>query len=75
MINCNLGHNRRALTEYLVSNIYSNKKYGILQNAYMHILDNVKFQYGEALKYYGVAHFELNSIESQTVSMINGLHS
>ena len=30
MINFNLGHNRRALAEYLVSKIDSYKKYGIL---------------------------------------------
>lgn len=75
VINCNLGHSRRALAESLVSKIDSYKKCGILQNAYRRMLDDVKFQYGEALKYYGAARFELNAIESEIDSMINGLRN
>lgn len=75
VINCNLGHSRRALAESLVSKIDSYKKCGILPNAYRHMLDDVKFQYGEALKYYGAARFEFSAIESETDSMINGLRN
>lgn len=75
VINCNLGHSRRALAESLVSKIDSYKKCGILQNAYRHMLDDVKFQYGEALKYYGAARFEFSAVESETDSMINGLRN
>eukprot|EP01018_Ginkgo_biloba_P018774 Gb_32188 [translate_table: standard] len=73
LINCNLGHGRRALAEALISKIDSYKQCGILQHAYKQTLNDAKFQYGEALKYYGAAKFELNAIGREADSMINGL--
>ncbi|KAH9325716.1 hypothetical protein KI387_005894, partial [Taxus chinensis] len=73
LINCNLGHGRRALAESLASKIDSYKQCGVLQNVYRQMLDDVKFQYGEALKFYGAARFELNAVEQEVDTMINSL--
>lgn len=73
LINCNLGHGRRALAESLASEIDSYKQCGILQKTYRQTLDDVKFQYGEALKFYGAAQFELNAVEQEGDSMTNRL--
>ncbi|GLJ16307.1 hypothetical protein SUGI_0275050 [Cryptomeria japonica] len=73
LINCNLGHGRRALAESLAAKIDSYKQCGILQKAYRQTLDDVKFQYGEALKFYGAAQFELNAVEREGDTMTNRL--
>lgn len=61
LINCNLGHGRRALAEDMVSKVESFKKHAIFQNAYMQALQTAKLQYSEALRYYGAAKTELNA--------------
>lgn len=61
LINCNLGHGRRALAEDMVSKLESLKKHVIFQNAYMQALETAKLQYSEALRYYGAAKTELNA--------------
>ncbi|KAK4413304.1 Erythroid differentiation-related factor 1 [Sesamum alatum] len=73
LINCNLGHGRRALAEDMVSKIESLKKHAILQNAYLHALDTAKRQYSEALRYYGAAKTELNALGEKAASVSSSL--
>ncbi|XP_057793421.1 uncharacterized protein LOC131010041 [Salvia miltiorrhiza] len=61
LINCNLGHGRRALAEDMVSKVESLKKHAMFQNAYLQALETAKLQYREALRYYGAAKTELNA--------------
>lgn len=61
LINCNLGHGRRAIAEDMVSKVESLKKHAMLENAYMQALETAKLQYREALRYYGSAKTELNA--------------
>lgn len=61
LINCNLGHGRRALAEDMVSKVESLKVHAMFQNAYMQALESAKLQYSEALRYYGAAKKELNA--------------
>ncbi|XP_068660988.1 uncharacterized protein [Aristolochia californica] len=62
LINCNLGHGRRALAEAVVSKIEIYRKDALFQNAYKQALETAKLEYGASLKYYGAACAELNSI-------------
>ncbi|PIN01718.1 hypothetical protein CDL12_25775 [Handroanthus impetiginosus] len=66
LINCNLGHGRRALAEDMVSKIESFKKHALFQNAYMQALQTAKLQYSEALRYYGAAKTELTALVEKT---------
>lgn len=61
LINCNLGHGRRALAEDMVSKVESLKKHAMFQNAYTGALETAKLQYSEALRFYGAAKTELNA--------------
>ncbi|KAL8485977.1 hypothetical protein ACS0TY_028038 [Phlomoides rotata] len=61
LINCNLGHGRRALAEDMVSKGESLRVHAVFQNAYMQALESAKLQYSEALWYYGAAKKELNA--------------
>ncbi|KAH6759395.1 erythroid differentiation factor-like protein [Perilla frutescens var. frutescens] len=61
LINCNLGHGRRALAEDMVSKVENLKKHAIFRNAYAQALETAKLQYSEALRYYGAAKTELNA--------------
>ncbi|KAL0314190.1 UNVERIFIED_CONTAM: Erythroid differentiation-related factor 1 [Sesamum angustifolium] len=69
LINCNLGHGRRALAEDMVSKIESLKKHAIFQNAYLHALETAKSQYSEALRYYGAAKTELTALGEKAASL------
>ncbi|KAJ0969515.1 hypothetical protein J5N97_022392 [Dioscorea zingiberensis] len=62
LINCNLGHGRRALAEELVSKIDELKKHHLLQNAYEQAMKTAKSEYLESLRYYAAAKTELNSV-------------
>ncbi|KAI3464395.1 hypothetical protein Pfo_021058 [Paulownia fortunei] len=73
LINCNLGHGRRALAEDMVSKIESLKKHAIFQNAYMQALETAKLQYSEALRYYGAAKTELNAFVEKTGPLSSSL--
>lgn len=69
LINCNLGHGRRALAEDMVSKVEGLKMHTVFQNAYMQALESAKVQYSEALRFYGAAKNELNAfVEKGPVS-------
>lgn len=61
LINCNLGHGRRALAEEMVSKLEGLKAHVIFRSAYNQALENAKSQYRESLRYYGAARAELNA--------------
>ncbi|XP_061350050.1 uncharacterized protein LOC133295260 isoform X2 [Gastrolobium bilobum] len=79
LINCNLGHGRRALAEEMVSKIENLKLHNIFHNAYNHALETAKLEYKESLRYYGAARLELNAInedaDSVTSSLKNEVHT
>ncbi|KAL2326698.1 hypothetical protein Fmac_025756 [Flemingia macrophylla] len=79
LINCNLGHGRRALAEEMVSKLENLRLYDIFHNAYNHALETAKLKYIESLKYYGAARVELNAIDedddSGTSSLRNEAHT
>ncbi|XP_027365878.1 uncharacterized protein LOC113872488 isoform X2 [Abrus precatorius] len=79
LINCNLGHGRRALAEEMVSKIENLKLHDIFHNAYNHALDTAKLEYIESLRYYGAARLELSVIneddDSVTSSLRNEVHT
>ncbi|KAL2231898.1 UNVERIFIED_CONTAM: Erythroid differentiation-related factor 1 [Sesamum indicum] len=75
LINCNLGHGRRALAEDMVLKIESLKKHAIFQNAYLHALETAKSQYSEALRYYGAAKTELTALGEKAASVSGSLRN
>ncbi|OVA01534.1 hypothetical protein BVC80_1519g30 [Macleaya cordata] len=62
LINCNLGHGRRALAEEMVFKMENLKAHALLQNAYKQALETAKLEYSEALRYYGAARLELDIV-------------
>ncbi|KAF6152496.1 hypothetical protein GIB67_023190 [Kingdonia uniflora] len=52
LINCNLGHGRRALAEEMVCKMGNLKTPVFFQKAYNQALENAKLEYCESLKYY-----------------------
>ncbi|TKY53470.1 Erythroid differentiation-related factor 1 [Spatholobus suberectus] len=79
LINCNLGHGRRALAEEMVSKLENLKLHNIFHNAYNQALETAKLKYIESLRYYGAARLELNAInehdDSVTSSLRNEAHT
>lgn len=79
LINCNLGHGRRALAEEMVSKIENFKLHSIFHNAYNHALETAKLEYKESLRYYGAARVELSAIDENadlvTSSLRNEVHT
>ena len=61
LINCNLGHGRRALAEELVTKMDDLKMHDVLQTAYKQAMKAAKLEYFESLSYYGAAKIELSS--------------
>ncbi|KAF6151669.1 hypothetical protein GIB67_043076 [Kingdonia uniflora] len=55
LINCNLGHGRRALAEEMVCKMENLKTPVFFQKAYNQALENAKLKYCESLKYYCAA--------------------
>ncbi|KAF6140606.1 hypothetical protein GIB67_013899 [Kingdonia uniflora] len=55
LINCNLGHGRRALAEEMVCKMANLKTPVFFQKAYNQALENAKLEYCESLKYYCAA--------------------
>ncbi|KAF6159170.1 hypothetical protein GIB67_032787 [Kingdonia uniflora] len=55
LINCNLGHGRRALAEEMVCKMGNLKTSVFFQKAYNQALENAKLEYCESLKYYCAA--------------------
>ncbi|KAH7524978.1 hypothetical protein FEM48_Zijuj06G0176500 [Ziziphus jujuba var. spinosa] len=75
LINCNLGHGRRALAEEMVTKIEDFKLHSIFQNMYDHALETAKLEYSESLRYYGAAKLELNAITKEAESVISSLRT
>ncbi|XP_020089003.1 uncharacterized protein LOC109710674 isoform X2 [Ananas comosus] len=65
LINCNLGHGRRALAEEVVSKMDELPKYDLLQNAYKNAIKSAKFEYLQSLNYYSAAKRELDSFRNE----------
>ncbi|OIW21446.1 hypothetical protein TanjilG_03578 [Lupinus angustifolius] len=80
LINCNLGHGKRALAEEMVSKLENFKLHSILHNAYNHALETAKLKYKESLRYYGAARLELSAIDDDaddfaTCNLRNEVHT
>lgn len=65
LINCNLGHGRRALAEEMASKMESLKVHAIFHDAYNQALETAKLEYRESLRYYGAAKAELSAITEE----------
>lgn len=61
LINCNLGHGRRALAEELVAKMDEFKQHEFFQLARRQTMKAAKLEYFESLKFYGAAKMELTS--------------
>lgn len=75
LINCNLGHGRRALAEEMVSKIEDLKIHAIFRNAYNQALETAKLDYCESLRYYGAAKSELNFLTEEADSVTSSLRN
>ncbi|KAL5220660.1 hypothetical protein ABZP36_025373 [Zizania latifolia] len=65
LINCNLGHGRRALAEELVSRIDEFQKYGLPQDAYMQSIKSAKSEYFQSINYYTAAKRQLTYADNE----------
>ncbi|CAN8289832.1 unnamed protein product [Cochlearia groenlandica] len=59
LINCNLGHGRRALAEEMIPKVEALKLHPAFKNAYEQALATTKLEYKKSLKYYMAAKTEL----------------
>ncbi|ONK56220.1 uncharacterized protein A4U43_C10F5360 [Asparagus officinalis] len=77
LINCNLGHGRRALAEELVSKIDELKRHDVLPAAYKQDMKTAKLEYFESLRYYEAAKIELSSANDvpDYLSLHNEVHT
>eukprot|EP00268_Persea_americana_P039825 TRINITY_DN39473_c0_g1_i2.p1 TRINITY_DN39473_c0_g1~~TRINITY_DN39473_c0_g1_i2.p1 ORF type:complete len:1469 (-),score=289.01 TRINITY_DN39473_c0_g1_i2:144-4550(-) len=75
LINCNLGHGRRALAEAMVSKMETLGKHGLFQNAYKQALETAKSEYSESLRIYGAARSELIFVGEFASSAVDTLRS
>lgn len=75
LINCNLGHGRRALAEAMVSKIDDLKVHGVFQSAYNDARDTAKLEYSESLRYYGAAKSELNTMAEESGTVPSNLRN
>ncbi|KAI3919227.1 hypothetical protein MKW92_012795 [Papaver armeniacum] len=62
LINCNMGHGRRALAEEMVSKMEIFKAHMLLQDSYKRLRDTAKLEYRKAIRYYEAATFELERV-------------
>ncbi|MCL7039795.1 hypothetical protein MKW94_025901 [Papaver nudicaule] len=62
LINCNMGHCRRALAEEMVSKMEIFKSHIFLQDSYKKALDTAELEYRKAIRYYEAATFELEKV-------------
>nr|BAB86559.1 OSJNBb0008G24.32 [Oryza sativa Japonica Group] len=65
LINCNLGHGRRALAEQFVSRIDEFQKYDFPQDAYMQSFKSAKSEYFQAINYYTAAKRQLTYADNE----------
>lgn len=75
LINCNLGHGRRALAEATVSKLDDLKVHGIFHSAHNHALETAKLEYSESLRYYGAAKSELNTMAEESGAVSSSLET
>lgn len=75
LINCNLGHGRRALAEEMVSKIEGLKVHAIFHDAYNQALETAKLEYRESLRYYRAAKAELSAITEEADSEASSLRN
>ncbi|XP_043713086.1 uncharacterized protein LOC122661674 [Telopea speciosissima] len=73
LINCNLGHGRRALAEEMVSKMENLKAHTLFQSAYNQAVTSAKQEYSASLRYYGAARAELNAIGEGAGSVSSSL--
>ncbi|KAI3983888.1 hypothetical protein MKX01_011596 [Papaver californicum] len=66
LINCNMGHGRRALAEEMVSKMEIFKAHMLSQDSYKQALDTAKLEYRKAIRYYEAAAFELEMVGVET---------
>ncbi|KAJ4917780.1 hypothetical protein Rs2_03330 [Raphanus sativus] len=66
LINCNLGHGRRALAEEIVSKMEALKLHPAFKNAYEQALESAKIEYSKSLGYYMAAKTE-HSVAADSV--------
>ncbi|KAI4352868.1 hypothetical protein L6164_007079 [Bauhinia variegata] len=75
LIECNLGHGRRALAEEMVSKVENLRLHAIFQNAYDQALETAKLEYRESLRFYGAARLELNAVTDDSGSVTSSLRN
>ncbi|VVB11601.1 unnamed protein product [Arabis nemorensis] len=69
LINCNLGHGRRALAEEMVSKMEALKLYPAFKTAYQQAFETAKSEYNKSLRYYMAAKTELG-VANEDVSSV-----
>ncbi|KAF8775180.1 hypothetical protein HU200_004579 [Digitaria exilis] len=65
LINCNLGHGRRALAEECVSRIDEFQKYDLPEGTYMQSFKSAKTEYFQAINYYSAAKRQLKYVNTE----------
>ncbi|KAK4375266.1 hypothetical protein RND71_005943 [Anisodus tanguticus] len=66
LMNCNLGHGRRALAEEMVAKIENLKELAILHDAYRQVLQAAKKEFRESLRFYGAAKTVVNNVNEES---------
>lgn len=65
LINCNLGHGRRALAEECVSRIDEFQKHNLPEGTYMQSFKSAKSEYFQAINYYSAAKRQLKYVNTE----------
>ncbi|XP_024972285.1 uncharacterized protein LOC112511096 [Cynara cardunculus var. scolymus] len=73
LINCNLGHGRRAAAEEMVSQMEHLRNHPVFNNAYTQKLEAAKSQYCESLRYYRAAKKEVDAVGDEADALPNNL--
>ncbi|KAF5749330.1 hypothetical protein HS088_TW04G01298 [Tripterygium wilfordii] len=75
LINCNLGHGRRALAEEMVAKLGHLKTHSIFHNDCKQALEIAKLEYSESLRFYGAAKSEINDFANEGDPVFNSLRN
>ncbi|XP_042487753.1 uncharacterized protein LOC122067988 [Macadamia integrifolia] len=73
LINCNLGHGRRALAEEMVFKLENLRTHALWKSACNQAVAAAKQEYSASLRYYGAARAELNAIGEGAGSVSSSL--
>ncbi|KAJ9560319.1 hypothetical protein OSB04_005479 [Centaurea solstitialis] len=73
LINCNLGHGRRAAAEEMVSQMEQLRNHPVFNNAYHQKLEAAKSQYCESLRYYRAAKKEVDAVGDESDALPSNL--